>query len=144
LSDTNTAPGSYRYNAFKALGFDIGRVYMSPTIGLSNNTLDLARLQDLKDNLQSLKNMGLTKYYIVDWSPPAYMRLPDRVRWGRYDPASPSTSQTTGRRQYLDPAFADGVGYDYVDYYMAVINLAHLNGLQAFLRSHPAKLTCPA
>ena len=93
------------------LGFDIARVYISPTIGKDDTTLDPARMQDFKDHLAILRRRGIGQYIISNWSPPTYMKLPDRVRFGKYQ----------GRNQYLNPVFADGVGYDYADFIVAVL-----------------------
>ena len=75
-------------NVFAALrdsGVQIARVYITPTIGKSDNTLDPNRLRDLEDHLTSLQNAGITQYVVTIWSPPAYMKLPDHVRYGTYN-----------------------------------------------------------
>lgn len=93
------------------LSFDIARVYFSPTIGKNDHTLDMARLQDLKDHLTLLKNQGIPNYVVTIWSPPAYMKTPDAVRYGKYN----------DKVQSLNPIYADGEGYDYADYLVDVL-----------------------
>jgi hypothetical protein len=89
-----------------ALGFDIARVYFSPRLGRPDGTLDPDSLRDLTDHLALLRACGVSRYCVTVWSPPAFMKRPDRVRYGKFE----------GRTQSLDPAFADGQGYDYADY----------------------------
>jgi hypothetical protein len=121
LPSTGSTPGNLQ-NVVCDLGFEITRAYVSPTIGKPDGTLDVARLQDLKDHLSIIKNAGgQTKYILTVWSPPAHMKLPDRVRYGSYQ----------GRRQYLDPAYADGNGYDYSDFLLATIKSLTNSGFPA-------------
>jgi hypothetical protein len=68
----------------------------------------------LKDHLTILARGGITNYVINMWTPPAHMKTPDRVRYGKYQ----------DRVQRLDPAFADGQGVDLSDHLVAV--LVHL------------------
>jgi len=101
-------------NVFAALrdsGVQIARVYITPTIGKRDNTLDPNQLQDLKDHLTSLQNAGITQYVVTIWSPPAYMKLPDHVRYGTYN----------NNHEYLAPAYANGSGYDFAHFYVAVL-----------------------
>jgi len=101
-------------NVFAALrdsGVQIARVYITPTIGKRDNTLDPNQLQDLKDHLTSLQNAGITQYVVTIWSPPAYMKLPDQVRYGTYN----------NNHEYLAPAYANGSGYDFAHFYVAVL-----------------------
>jgi hypothetical protein len=89
------------------LGFEIARVYLSPTLCATNGALDPVRMRDFKDHLALLAKCGIKKYAVTAWSPPAHMKLPDRVRWGKLE----------GRRQYLNPAFADA----YAEFYFAAL-----------------------
>ncbi len=100
------------FEALKNSGAEIARVYISPTIGRPGNTLDPARLQDLKDHLASLHNAGIAKYIVTVWSPPAYMKLPDHSRLGK----------VKGVDQYLDPRYAQAGQYGYADFYVAVLS----------------------
>lgn len=115
------------HRAVGALGFTVARVYISPTIGRRDGTLDPDRLQDLKDHLALLKSLGVGQYIFSNWSPPASMKLPDHVRFG--------ISQN--RKQFLDPQFADGVGYDYADFIVAVAKALRASGLAAPLAVCP-------
>lgn len=110
LPASGSTPGKIHKTVCE-LGFDIARVSISPTIGKSDNTLDKARMQDLKDHLTILSKEGISKYILVPWSPPAYMKSPDKVTWGKY----------LDRDQFLNPEFADGTGYDYADYFIDVL-----------------------
>ena len=121
LQPSQATPPDQLHETVLDLGFDIARVYISPTIGRSDHRLDADRLQDLKDHLALLHRHGIKHYMISNWSPPAYMKLPDRVRYGQYH----------GRRQYLDPAFADGQGYDYVDFVVEVLQELRRSGFAA-------------
>jgi hypothetical protein len=110
LPASGTTPNAL-HQRMGELSFDIARVYISPTIGKSDNTLDLARLQDLKDHLTILQNQGIPDYIITVWSPPVHMKSPNQVRYGSYN----NTPQT------LNPQYADGAGYDYADFLVAVV-----------------------
>ena len=102
-------------------GFDIARIYISPTVGKPDHTLDADRLQDIKDYLTILKSKGITRYITTVWSPPAYMKLPDRVRYGTYQ----------GRNQYLDSTFTEETSYSYPDYYVSVLKDLRTAGFAA-------------
>lgn len=104
--------GGATLTALRDLGCEIGRVYLSPMLGRPDHTLDSDRLQDLKDHLASLQGAGLRRYVLTLWSPPAYMKLPDHVRYGVYQ----------GRNQYLDPDYARPDRYGLADYYIAVLS----------------------
>lgn len=103
--------GGATLTALRGLGCEIGRVYLTPTLGRADHTLDPARLQDLEDHLASLRNAGIRKYVLTVWSPPASMKLPDHVRYGVYQ----------GRNQFLDPDCARPDRYGLADYYVAVL-----------------------
>jgi O-glycosyl hydrolase len=100
------------------LGFEIGRVYFTPTLSPAEGKLDRARMQDLKDHLSILRKCGVAKTVVTNWSPPAYMKTPDRVRYGKYK----------DRVQTLDPAYADGKGYDYADFVLDVLKELRRSG----------------
>jgi hypothetical protein len=99
------------HRAVCSLGFNIARVYLPPSLGKSDGSLDEARLQDLKDHLTILAQGGVTNYVINMWTPPAHMKIPDRVRFGKYQ----------GRVQRLDAAFADDNGQGLSDYICRVL-----------------------
>jgi hypothetical protein len=107
------------YLLLKDLQFNIAKVALTPTLCRSDNTLDPARMQDLKDHLQTMQNMGVTKYFVTLGTPPAHMKTPDRVRYGEYN----------NRSQTLDPAYADGIGFDFADYFVAVLSNLRAAGL---------------
>lgn len=104
--------GGATLTALRGLGCEIGRVYLTPTLGRADHTLDPARLQDLEDHLASLRNAGIRQYVLTVWSPPPYMKLPDHVRYGVYQ----------GRNQFLDPDCARPDRYGLADYYVAVLS----------------------
>jgi O-glycosyl hydrolase len=114
------------YDAVAGLNFNIARTYITSTIGKADNTLDSNRLQDLKDHLQVFKTRGISNYIISNWSPPAYMKGPVPVRWGKTS-GDPSSAQST----YLNPTYADGIGYDYTDYIVAVLVNLQESGFSA-------------
>lgn len=99
------------YTALKRLRFDIARVYVTPTIGNSDGTLNGERLQDLKDHLQSLKNMGVTKYLLNAWTPPAFMKSPEPVRYGEYH----------GKIETLNPDFSGDSGAGYPEFILKIL-----------------------
>ena len=99
------------------LGFDIARMDMSPTLGKPDGTLDATRMQDLKDHLTILRNLGYTKYQFSNWSPPVHLKLPYQVRYGKYN----------GQDEYLDPAKTG----QYADFMVAVINNLTASGFAA-------------
>jgi hypothetical protein len=103
------------------LGFDIARVYLSPNLGRPDGTLDADRLRDLEDHLTILNRHGVRQYLINVWSPPAHMKLPDRVRYGKYNE----------RKQQLAPDYADGQGYDLADYFADVVRRLTADGFAA-------------
>ncbi len=107
--------------ALRGLGCEIGRVYLTPTLGRADHTLDPDRLQDLKDHLATLRNAGIHRYVLTLWSPPAYMKLPDHVRYGVYQ----------GRNQSLDPDYARPDRYGLVDYFVAVLSALKGAGVAA-------------
>lgn len=98
--------------ALRDLGCEIGRVNLTPTLGRADHTLDPDRLQDLKDHLATLRDAGMRRYVLTLWSPPAYMKLPDHVRYGVFQ----------GRKQYLNPDYARPDRYGLADYYVAVLS----------------------
>ncbi len=112
------------YDTVAALNFDIARIYMTSTIGKPDNTLDNSRLQDLKDYLQILRQRGISDYIVSNWSPPAYMKGPEPVRWGK-------TPGAFAQSTYLNPIYADGIGYDYSDYMVAVLVNLRQSGFKA-------------
>ena len=126
LPPIGATPGAV-HRAVGALGFTVARVYLSPTIGRNRGALDPDRLQDLKDHLTLLRAVGVRQYIISNWSPPAYMKRPDHVRFGKYQ----------GRDQFLDPRYADGRGYDYADFIVAVLKSLQASGLA------PPLAVCP-
>lgn len=103
------------------LGFDVARVYLTPTLSPSSGTIDANRMQDLKDHLQTLKNVGVSSYMLSNWTPPAYMKSPSQVRYGYYN----------GADQYMNPAYADGQGYDYADFIVDVLKQLRTAGFAA-------------
>jgi hypothetical protein len=110
LPEKGTEPNAV-HRAVCSLGFTIARVYLPPTLGKPDGSLDGARLQDLKDHLTILARGGVTNYVINMWTPPPHMKTPDRVRYGKY----------RDRVQRLDAAFAAGAGVDLADYIVAVL-----------------------
>jgi hypothetical protein len=105
LPPEGNAPGAL-HRAVCGLGFDLARVGLSPLTGRPDGTLDPDRLRDLEDHLTLLRRCGVSRYVLTQWSPPPHMKVPDRVRYGKFE----------GRTQTLDPAYADGLGYDLADY----------------------------
>lgn len=99
------------HDAVLGLGFDIARVPFVPELGVSPGVLDQDRLDDLVEHLDLLREHGIDRYMVTNWSPPAYMKTPDQVRWGEF----------SGREQTLDPWYANAVGYDYADYIVQVV-----------------------
>lgn len=90
---------------------DIARVEFVAETGVAEGVLDNDRLRDLKEHLTIIENADIDKYIVSIWSPPTYMKTPDQVRFGEFQ----------GQVQKLDSSYADGIGYDYADYLLQVI-----------------------
>jgi hypothetical protein len=104
------------------IGFDYFRLPVSPLTSAREGALDEARLQDLRDNLTILQKVSpQARYILTVWSPPAYMKLPDHVRWGKQE----------DRLQHLDPAFADGQGWDFADFFVDIAKHLRAHGFPA-------------
>jgi hypothetical protein len=131
-SDTKDASwldrSSKLYDAVAGLNFNIARLDISSTLGKPDNTLDNNRLQDLRDYLKILKDRGITDYIISNWSPPAYMKAPQQVRWGQ----TPS-----GQSTYLDPKYVNSGSYGYADYIVAVLTSLRTSGFKPPLAISP-------
>ena len=95
------------------LGFSIARVWVPTQYSTAPASYDAARQADLTTALSILTARGITDYILTQWSPPAYMKLPNQATWG-------STSVNGADSAYLNPIYADGVGYDLADFWLAV------------------------
>jgi len=109
------------HRAVCSLGFDVARVPLPPGLGRPDGSLDEARLQDLKDHLTILRKGGVTNFVINMWSSPPHMKLPDRVRFGKFQ----------GRTQRLDTAFAKDDKLSLANYIVAVLERLRTDGFTA-------------
>jgi len=90
-----------------AIKFNYVRIGVASDTGKSDGTLDSTRMSDMRTQIS--KAIAYTgNYYLVTWSPPAYMKLPEQTTLGH---------SSSGATEYLNSSYESA----YVSYWIKVL-----------------------
>jgi O-glycosyl hydrolase len=105
-------PGGFNregvHQALCNMGITILRMPLDPHTGRPGGSIDASKLEGIKNDMRAARNYGVNDYYIVTWSPPPHMKLPEHVVEG---------TTNGGQKTYFNNAFTD----EYVTYWINVL-----------------------